>query len=113
MFSYERFKSICKSKGYTPSGLCVSIGRSRSLASKWKIENGGPNTEILCQISEKLGVSTDYILGLTEIEKPATESDGVDSLTDNQKILVNLISRLTDQEVLLLISQVKGIILGQ
>ena len=113
MFSYERFESICKSKGYTPSGLCVAIGRSKSLASKWKNENGGPNTEILCQIAEELGVSTDYILGLTEIEKPATESDGMDNLTDNQKILVNLIPRLADHEVLLLISQVKGIILGQ
>jgi len=113
MFSYERFKKICEEHGFSPSGLCVAIGKSKSLASKWKVENGSPSTDVLCEMAEKLGVSTDYILGLTEIEKPATNSDGSDGLSDKQKEFIRLLSRMTDQEVDSLISHALSLILGQ
>lgn len=41
----ERFEELCRKNGYTPSGVMVAIGRSRSLAAKWKKENGTPSPE--------------------------------------------------------------------
>ena len=110
---YETFIHLCEEKGVKPTKACTDgIGpQSKNTWSRWKQGTANPNLDSLLKLSQYFGVTVSELVG--ETEKPATESDGLENLTDNQKILVNLISRLTDYEVLLLISQVKGIILGQ
>lgn len=60
---YERFEELCRKNGYTPSGACVAMGRSKNLAAKWKSTNATPSAEVLNQIANFFDVSVDYLLG--------------------------------------------------
>lgn len=62
----ERFEELCKKNGYTPSGVMVAIGRSRSLAAKWKKEKSTPSPEVLNQLAAFFDVSVDYLLGVAD-----------------------------------------------
>lgn len=62
----ERFEELCKRNGYTPSGVMVAIGRSRSLAAKWKNTGATPSPEVLAELSKFFDVSVDYLLGNTD-----------------------------------------------
>ena len=63
---YERFEELCRKNGYTPSGACLAIGRSKNLAAKWKHTGATPSTEVLNQIAGFFDVSVDYLLGKAE-----------------------------------------------
>lgn len=60
---YERFEELCRKNGYTPSGACLAMGRSKNLAAKWKHTGATPSREVLNQISTFFDVSVDYLLG--------------------------------------------------
>lgn len=62
----ERFEALCRKRGVTPSGVMVALGRSRSLAAKWKATDATPSPEVLRELSDYFGVSVDYLLGRTE-----------------------------------------------
>lgn len=68
---YERFEALCRENGYTPSGACVAMGRSKNLAAKWKNTGANPSAEVLNEIAKFFGVSVDYLLGTGEAEDPA------------------------------------------
>ena len=75
---WERLTEICLEKGISPNGLCKAIGLSDATATKWKY-GSIPNNSTLLKISNKLGVSIDYLLGKTDIKEktPAlSEEDG-------------------------------------
>ena len=83
----ERFEELCKRYGYTPSGVMVALGRSRSLAAKWKATGATPSPEVLRELSDYFGVSVDYLLGKT---------DGTleDDITVRQEMLDNVDMRV-------------------
>lgn len=60
---YDRFEELCRKNGYTPSGACLAMGRSKNLAAKWKNTGATPSAEVLNQISNFFDVSIDYLLG--------------------------------------------------
>ena len=62
---YQRFEELCRKNGYTPSGVCLAIGRSKNLAAKWKSTNATPSAEVLNQLAVFFDVSVDYLLGNT------------------------------------------------
>ena len=102
---WERLTEICLEKGISPNGLCKAIGLSNATATKWK--NGSiPNNSTLLKISNKLGVSIDYLLGKTDIKEkaPATpEGEGGDiagDLTHYMEILESQESLMFDGEPL-------------
>ena len=63
---YQRFEELCRKNGYTPSGVCLAIGRSKNLAAKWKSTNATPSAEVLNQLAVFFDVSVDYLLGKTD-----------------------------------------------
>lgn len=110
---YEIFLHLCDEKGVKPTKACIDgIGpQSKNTWSRWRDGSANPNLDSLIKLAEYFGVTVSELIG--ETEKPATNSDGLEELSDKQRELIRLISRLTDQEVSILLSQVKGIILGQ
>lgn len=62
----ERFEELCRKNGYTPSGVMTAIGRSKSLAAKWKSEKSTPSPEVLNQLATFFDVSVDYLLGVAD-----------------------------------------------
>ena len=109
---YPIFTELCKKRGVTVTRACIeAFGQSgKNAYARWKKKEADPSLEKLEQLSTYFGVSIDELVGKG---KPATESDGFEEMSDKQKELMRLTYRLTDQEISLLLSQVKGIILGQ
>jgi transcriptional regulator with XRE-family HTH domain len=69
---FDRFKTRCKEKGYSPTSLAEKIGIRRSNVTNWK-NGGNPSVEILIQLSKSLECSIDYLLGLDSIPQRASE----------------------------------------
>ena len=75
---YDVFEKLCRENGYTPSGACVAMGRSKNLAAKWKNTGANPSAEVLHEIANFFGVSVDYLLG----KEKATGGDGIEARQD-------------------------------
>ena len=64
---YERFASLCKDKGVSPTPVILSLGLSSGNLKAWK--NGRvPKQEILKKIAEYFNVSVDYLVGATDLQ---------------------------------------------
>lgn len=60
---YEVFEDLCRKNGYTPSGACIAMGRSKNLAAKWKSTGANPSAEVLAEIARFFDVTVDYLVG--------------------------------------------------
>ena len=59
---YDKFEALCHAHGYTPSGACVAMGRSRNLAAKWKSTKATPSMMVLKEIAAFFDVPVDSLL---------------------------------------------------
>lgn len=80
MTFYERFAELCKEKNVKPTPLVLSMGLSSSNVSQWK-KGSTPRAQVLAQLANYFDVSTNYLLGETDLRKPAPDSDSLDSDT--------------------------------
>ena len=64
----RRIMQLRKEKGYTQEQLAEMMGVSAQAVSKWENDVSCPDISILPQLAEKLGVSTDELLGVKPIE---------------------------------------------
>ena len=70
---YERFETLCREHGYTPSGACVAMGRSKNLAAKWKNTGKSPSAEVMDEIARFFGVSVESLRGEEDIAERARQ----------------------------------------
>ena len=92
---WQRFYDLCIQKGIKPNPLAQKLGISSGVISKWKNENTLPNGENLVKIADYLGVSVDYLLGLTDI--PDTKKAvgiSADSLDDDTEKAISYLNYL-------------------
>ncbi|HEL2551261.1 helix-turn-helix transcriptional regulator [Streptococcus suis] len=74
MFStFERIKSLAKSRGYSISKLEENLGLSKNAI--YAIKRNQPSAERLQEIANYFNVSTDYLLGRTDNPRIATDKD--------------------------------------
>ena len=66
----NRLISLRKEHGLTQEGLAKIIGKTRSTVSGYETEGKEPELETICLLAHYFGVTTDYLLGLTEERKP-------------------------------------------
>lgn len=69
MSFYERFAKLCEKKGVTPSGVTKAIGIGTANATYWK-KGSIPSGETVLKLSKYFGVTTDYLLGITNFSYP-------------------------------------------
>lgn len=70
---YDRLSSCCKAKGIKINALADKFGTSKGTISGWK--NGtSPNSSFVVKAAELFGVSTDYLLGITDDPTSKIES---------------------------------------
>lgn len=62
---WERFTKECELKGVKPNQIATEIGVSSGTLTKWK-KGTLPNVDKLIAVSSYFGVTTDYLLGLSE-----------------------------------------------
>ena len=72
-------KKLRKSHSLTQKELGLKVGLSKAVVSKYENGMGFPNFDMLIQISNYFGVTTDYLLG---VEKSHTIN--VSTLTETQ-----------------------------
>lgn len=81
---YERIKMLCSKKGITIKKLEETLGFGKSTITRWA--NGhSPSADKLAKVSSFLGVSVDYLLGITDIEKSIPEILGNDDIISFQR----------------------------
>jgi transcriptional regulator with XRE-family HTH domain len=84
--NYEGFKNICKKRGTSATAVIAELGLTTANTGSWK--NGGdPSAKVLKQLSERLDVTTDYLLGLTD--KPTLDLSNM-TLKDIEKFQDNI-----------------------
>ena len=85
---YELLKQLCKEQGTTVTQLCILVtGNSGNLAT-WK--KGYMRSDYLARTSEILGVSADYLLGLSShkpISQPNNEGNIINGDNGNNSPL--------------------------
>ena len=111
MNAVDRIKELCKEQHIAISKMEKDLGFANGYISQ--IRSGNIRSDRLTAIANYIGVSPNYLL-TGEKENPATDGDGNDSSDIGEKYgeLMRLIPRLSEEEVSLLLAQVKGIILG-
>lgn len=76
MTFYEKYESLCREEGFKPQSpeMMRMTGVSSGAISGWK---GGslPKTEVIVRIARHFGVSSDYLLGLSEERGNLTDED--------------------------------------
>ena len=67
---FNRFKALCDGKGISVYKACTDIGLNRSAVAKWK-NGGSPNGTTAAKLADYFGVTTDYLLGKTDLRPEA------------------------------------------
>lgn len=70
----DRIKQLRKEKGITQEELAKATGISRVTLGFYERNDNPPPVDTLCAIAKYFGVSTDYLLGLTDARKPENAS---------------------------------------
>ena len=67
---FNRFKALCDERDISVYRACTDIGLNRSAVAKWK-SGGSPNGTTAAKLAEYFGVSTDYLLGQSDLRTAA------------------------------------------
>ena len=71
---FDIFKELCNNIGSTPTSVIKQLGLSTSKITAWK-NGSSPKSETLHKIADYFEVTTDYLLGKTNIKKPLVNND--------------------------------------
>lgn len=75
---YDRFLQLCNDRGVKPSRVAVDTQFNKGSITSWKKrydqgQDTQPTAEILNKVATYFGVSTDYLLGNTDIKNPPSQ----------------------------------------
>lgn len=99
----ERIKLIRTERNMTQDELAKKLGIDRSTISKWENPDGTePDSQTIAKLSEIFDVTTDWLLGRTDIRKfdldieniaamRSKELEGYDDLPDEAKDMLRVI----------------------
>ncbi|HHV73076.1 MAG TPA: helix-turn-helix domain-containing protein [Thermoanaerobacterium sp.] len=80
----ERLSQLRKEKGLTQEELAKALNMTRSSLSLYEIGKRDPDTDTLKKIADFFNVSTDYLLGQTDIRNQADEI--TDAVSDDPEL---------------------------
>lgn len=105
---YDRFTSLCKQRGITPSRAAIEAGISKSLVTKWKSNKvQDPSAEVARKLSAYFGITVSELLG--EETKKAAPLSG--SGIDNR--IVEVFSQLTAENQQRALDFLSGLLAAQ
>lgn len=85
MTFFDRYEQLCSEHGMKPQNpkMFEIAGVSTGAISGWK-KGSLPKGDVLCRLATYFDVTTDYLLGLTELRKPQT----VPTLSEQEQLLL-------------------------
>lgn len=87
MDTIERILALQKKAGITNKTLETAAGLSNGSMTKWKNREYSPNTAAIVSLARFFGVSTDYLLCLTNSPEPPSAEN---PLTEEEALLVDV-----------------------
>lgn len=72
---FQRIRKLCKDRNITIKKMAEDLDIGTSLIRKWKTTTS-PSIDKVKPIAEYFDVSTDYLIGLTDIEQPVEKLIG-------------------------------------
>jgi len=90
---YDRFEMLCIERNVKPQALEMQriAGVSSPAISGWKNKGALPKGDVLCRLANYFNVTTDYLLGLSEVRTPSV------GLTEEEQILIDAYRNATTQ----------------
>lgn len=90
---YERYQELCSSYNLTPQAgpLMAKIQVTSGTISGWK-KGHIPKLETLCLIADYFNVTTDYLLGRTDVRIPA-----ITDLTADELLIIEQYRNCSDE----------------
>ena len=79
----KRLKDIRNKRGVSMAYVADRVGVARSTYAGYETQERFPPIEVLAGISEILGTSTDYLIGLTEDPEPKTVPKNIEDYLSN------------------------------
>ncbi|CAM2998609.1 helix-turn-helix transcriptional regulator [Hathewaya histolytica] len=100
----ERIKKLRKEKGLTQEALAQILFIDKSSISKYEKGKHIPENDLMQRIADYFEVSTDYLLGRTDVKKRANSNslfDGTKNISTATKILFDNNDEVKDENLLL------------
>lgn len=93
MTFYDRFEMLCFERKMKPQSqeMLEIAGVTSPAISGWKNKGSLPKGEVLCRLAKYFGVTTDYLLCLSELRSPETP------LSEEETILIQAYRESTVQ----------------
>ena len=98
-----RLKEARKKAGYTQQQVASLVGISQNNYSYWENEKVKIDNLSLQRLASIFGVTTDYLLGTT-----STPTTPPASLTDNQRVLLDLFRQVPEDKQALVVQMIKA-----
>ncbi len=67
---FSRYEALCRGRKETPNSVARQLGVSSGSVTAWK-RGAAPRNETLSKIADYFEVSTDYLLGKTDLSEEA------------------------------------------
>lgn len=83
----ERLLELRKEHDLTQGDIGKSLGLSLSAIGKYEQGLRTPNPDVICAVAKRFGVSTDYLLGMTDERNPSCEPSEPNLPTRNRQPL--------------------------
>ena len=90
----NRIKQLRIANGLTQQGLAKKLFKSDSTVRMWELGKSEPDIETLEKLSIIYGVSVDYLIGNSEIKKPAGEGE----LSNVEKEMLKIFRLFPDEQ---------------
>lgn len=84
----ERLAEMRKDHGDTQAALAERLGVSLPTVRAWEQEKSSPSHETLVAICRLYDVSSDYLLGLTDLDPAYVQKKRLDQLTAEERAAV-------------------------
>ena len=69
----EKLKELRKTKNLTQTDIAKMFNVTDATVSTWEVGKAQPSFDILIELAKYFNVSTDYLLGITDSDKPKIE----------------------------------------
>lgn len=121
MAFYDNYVRLCAERGMSPSAVALDIGIKKSNVTYWKNGRNNPSDVTIVKIANYFGVPVEELLD-DGIKKGPIPKDGavsqekqllldmIDGLSDEQKELLALSKKMSDDELKRFIAAMKAML---
>ena len=106
----EKLKSYRLAAGLTQEELANKCGMKKQSISRYEKSEREPNIRIASVLARELGISLESLVNGSVPDGVDMEALAGEDLSAKQKEFIRLLDRLSDQEISMLLSQIKGLL---